>query len=190
MAAGRLDWREARRALIASGLPARAALALWWPLGRVRRAQRLLQRRRAALEAKNRVVDFLARFQRPLVPLNLTNQQGLDAAFAEPEARALVVAVGASRAMLEEELLARHGGEVGASLDRALAELVREGALLSARPAATGQELYVLSQSHARHRWDLSAINRLLTSGEGYGARLRARSGRDQATSSNRSYDL
>lgn len=191
MAAKALSVRQVRRALTASGLGIGATLGLIWPFGREKRAQALLRQRRAVLEAKNHVVDYLSRRHRPLTPLGLATADQLQKALADPEKRGLIMAVGVNRGMIEDELVSRSGAELGKALDRALAELVSEGISLrvSARPASD-DTLYVLAHGRMKRRYDLSQLNRLLAQGKEYGARLRARLRDEDSTQQGRVHRL
>lgn len=191
MAVEALDCRQVRQALTASGLRPAATLGLIWPFGRGRRAQALLRQRRAVLEAKNHVVEYLARRHRPLVPLGLAQAEQVQQALANPETRGLVMAVGINRAMIEDELVARSGAELGRALDRALAELESEGVALkvSAMPASA-DVIYVLAHGRERQRYDVSRLNRLLAQGSEYGARLRARLRGEDSTQQGRVHRL
>jgi hypothetical protein len=143
------------------------------------------------LEAKNQVLEYLSRRHRPLVPLGLARAEQVQEALSDPDKRRLVMAVGANRAMIEEELVSRSGAEVGRSLDRALAELESEGVALkvSAMPASA-DVVYILAYGRARQRYDLSQLNRLLEQGKEYGARLRARLRTDDSTQQGRVHRL
>jgi len=191
MAANSLGWRRVRQALTASGLGTGATLGLIWPIGREKRSQALLRQRRSVLEAKNHVLEYLSRRHRPLVPLGLARAEQVQEALSDPDKRRLVMAVGANRAMIEEELVSRSGAEVGRSLDRALAELESEGVALkvSAMPASA-DVVYILAYGRARQRYDLSQLNRLLEQGKEYGARLRARLRTDDSTQQGRVHRL
>jgi hypothetical protein len=191
MAAGAFSWKEARRVLSASGLSAGATLGLLWPFGRERRARALLRRRRAVLEAKNHVVDFLCRAQRALVPLCLTGAEALREALETPEQRGMIMAVGITRPMLEETLAARYGSEQGRALDQALVELLADGVLLEAPGVgASGEPVYFVTQGQQGRRYDLSAFTRLLTEGRHYGAELRSRLRQREKTGRDRTHQL
>jgi len=191
MTAKGLHWREARRALIASGLRRSAVLSLLWPFGREERARRLMRQRRAVLEAKNHVIEYLSRAQRPLDSLGLATSEDLRTALEAPEKRGLIMGVAINRPMMEEVLAARHEAEVGPALDQALAELVAEGVVLkvSGMPVLT-DDIHVIAGGRAAARYDLSGLTRLLGEGRDYGGELRARLRRKQRTDVGRTHQL
>ena len=191
MAVKSLGWKEARRVLAASGLGGGQLLGLLWPIGRDKRTRALLRHRRAVLEAKNLVVEYLYRAQRALAPLRLAKPQHLQRALQDPEKRRLIVSLGVNRAMIEDVLLNRYGAEVGRSLDRALAELVASGVVMKASAMlASNQEVYVVAQGRARPQFDLSGLNRLLQEGRDFGSELRARIQRKERTDIGRIHRL
>jgi len=116
MAVKTLGWKEARRALAVSGMSRGQLLALLWPFGRDRRARALLLDRRAVLEAKSLVVDYLFRAQQRLADLQLTDSERLQKALLDPEQRPLIMSLGINRAMIEDVLASRYGAEAGRSL--------------------------------------------------------------------------
>jgi len=187
-----INVKRARSALRNAGLHGSARLGLAWPIGRQKRVADLLRQRRAVLEAKNHVVEFLFRTQRGLADLRLTRLEQVHAALQDPEQRRIIMTVGASQVMLEEELSSRHGSETGGSLDRALAELVAEGVLLQvpAKAALANHDIYVAVHSRKRPHYDVGELNRLLQENRGYGAELRSRSQREESTGDARTYRM
>ena len=191
MAVKGLSWREARRALVASGLSPGATLSLIWPFGRSERARAMLRHRRSLLEAKNSVVDYLSRAQRGAASLALRRSEDPAAALQDPEKQQLAMAAGISRAMMEEELAARYGSEIGRALDTALAELVSEGVVLEGSPVpGSRQVVYMISEGGRRRRWDVSELTRLLGTGRDYGAELRGRLRQEETTGAARTHRL
>ena len=191
MAVTSLSWKEARRALAASGMGSGQSLGLLWPFGRDKRTRALLRDRRAVLEAKNLVVDYLFRAQRPLAPLRLMKAEHLQQALQDPEKRRMVMSLGVNRAMMEDVLLNRYGAEVGRALGKALSELVASGVLMRT-PAMSGpnQEVYVAAQGRARPQFDLSALNRLLQEGRDFTSELQARFQKRERTDTSRTHHL
>jgi len=191
MTAKSLNWREVRRVLGTSGLGRCSLAGLLWPFGWKRRARALLQKRRSVLEAKNQVVDYLFRAQRPLAPLGLSSPEKLHEALQDPEKRRLVVSVGISRAMMEEALLSRCGCEVGQPLDCALAELVAAGAIMKVSGLSrSNHEVYVAALGKTRPHFDLSPLNQLLQEGRDLGSELKARLQRESQIDLTRTHRL
>jgi len=184
--------RRARRALKAAGLRGPALCTLFWPIARQKRLLALLHERRAVLEAKNNVVEFLLTTQRALADLQLRRLEQVQAALGDPEKKRLIMTVGASRVMLEEELSARYGSEVGRALEQALSELVGEGVTLRvpAKEALTTHDVYLIVHGRNRPHYDLGELNRLLREGRHHGAELRSRARREEATGRNRTYRM
>jgi len=162
--------------LRASGVKRGTLLGLWLPLGREQRIQTAARRRHAVLEAKNLVLDTLARGQKPLAALGLRTPKEAREAMRSPEARHLIVTLGLNRAVLEDEA-DRYGAELGSSFTEALNELVRERRVirLAGVVDAPGGEIYLLVHVDTKRRYDLAPLNRLLRKGEEYGAMLRSR---------------
>jgi len=187
----RVSWREARRALKASGVRWRSLIGLAWPLGRGKRALALVRDRRAVLETKNLVVDYLFRAQRALATMGLRTTEQLLKALQDPSKRPTIMSAAVNRGMMEEVLASRHGLEGGRTLDRALSELLSAGVVLkaSARPASN-QDVYIAVQGRERPHYDLSALSRLLQAGSEYGQELRERARRDEATQTGRVHRL
>ena len=187
-----INVKRARSALRNAGLHGSARLGLTWPIGRQKRVTALLRQRRTVLEAKNHVVEFLFRTQRGLADLRLTRLEDVHAALLDPGQRRIIMTVGASRAMLEEELSSRYGSETGGSLEGALAELVAEGVLLQvpAKAALANHDIYVSVHSRKRPHYDVGELNRLLQEGRGYGTELRSRSRREEKTGDARTYRM
>jgi hypothetical protein len=184
-------WKEARRALAASGMSGGQLLGLLWPFGRDKRALALLRDRRAVLEAKNLAVDYMFRSQQPLAALRLTNSEQLQKALQDPDKRRLIVSLGINRAMIEDVLLSRHGAEVGRSLERALDELVVAGVVLKAATMPTSnQEIYVAVHTASRPKFDVSILNRLLQESRDFSAELRARFNRNEKKDISRTHRL
>jgi len=177
------DIMTACEVLRASGVKRGTLLGLWLPLGREQRIQTAARRRHSVLEAKNLVLDTLARGQKPLTALDLRTAQQAREALRDPESRHLIVTLGLNRAVLEDEA-DRYGAELGASFTEALNELVRERRLLRLAGVfdAPGGEIYLLIPVDAKRRYDLTPLNRLLHQGEEYGDLLRSRekASRDQ----------
>jgi len=191
MAVKALRWKEARQALQASGLGVGSLLGLLWPFGRDQRARALLRERRAVLEAKSAVVDYLFRAQRVLAPFRLTNMEQLQKALQNPDKRQLIASVGINRGMMEEALHSRYHADAGRPLDRALAELLVAGVVLKVAPlSGLSQEIYVAAQGRPRPAFDLSALTRLLQEGRDYGSQLRERYRRQEATDRGRTHRI
>lgn len=187
-----IDLRRARRALRVAGARRTALLGLSWPLGRLRRVQALIRQRRAVLEAKNNVLGFLARTQGPLAEFELGRLEHVEAALKQPAKRRLILAAGASREMVEDELSSRHGSETGRSLDQALSELVADGLVLEvpAEAAAANHDIYLIADRRDRPHYDVAELTRLLQEESQYGTRLRQRARREAATKHGRTYRL
>jgi hypothetical protein len=187
-----LKWREAWRALRASGMPATAFCRAAWPIGREKRLTSLIRQRRAVLDTKNAVTDHLFRSQRALASLRLHRTSDVKSALANPERRRMVMSVACSRGMLEEALLSRQGVETGRTLDTALAELTREEAIarIPANGVLAGQDVVVALHGRGRRRYDVAALSRLLQGSRDYGGELRARLLRGESTGQGRSYRL
>jgi hypothetical protein len=177
--------------LRASGVKSCAFLGLWFPLGRERRIQSVARRRHAVLEAKNLILDALARVQKPLAVLGLQTVKHAREALKSPEHRHLIVTLALNRATLEEEA-ERYGIGIGASFTQALAELTRARRLLRLTGVidAPGGELYLLVHLGARARYDLSGLNHLLKKDEEYGTLLRRREQADRERNAGREYRL
>jgi hypothetical protein len=191
MAVKSLDLRRTKCALRASGVGRGPVIGLLWPFGRERRARALLRERRAALEAKNGVVEYLFRAQRPLESLRLGRPEDVTKALQQPDTRSLIMSVGITRAMIDEALVSRFGAEGGRAVDTALAELIAGGVVTkaSAMPASS-QEIYVALQGRGRPLFDLSEVSRLLEDGREHGTELRQRLQREEATRRGRTHYL
>lgn len=187
-----INAKRARRALRAAGLGSFSLCGLLWPIGRQKRLLALLRERRAALEAKGNIVGFLVRTQGALSDLGLGRLEQVQVALRDPEKKRLILAVGASRPMLEEELSARDGSEVGRALERALSELVAGGVILRvpAKEALGTNDVYVVVHGRKRPQYDLREIDQLLREGREYGSELRARERREQTTGGSRTYRM
>ena len=187
-----IDSKRARTALKAAGVSGLALRGLFWPLGRERRLRALLHERRAALEAKNNVLEFLHRTQGPLAELKLTRLEHVLTALEDVQNRRLVATLGASRAMIEDDLTSRHGSEVGRPLDQALLEMVAEGIVLQvpAQALAAQYDLYLAAQSGRRPHYDVAELSLLLREGRQYGTELRARARREEQTDRTRTYRM
>ncbi len=187
-----LNAAQARQALRASGAPAVTTLTLVWPFATTSRIRALLRKRRAVLENKNQIVDYLARAQRPAAELRISRQEQLATALDQPDQRRVLLPVAVSREMIEDVLRTRAGAECGRALDQALAELIREGMLLrtSAQVGAAQQEVFYLVHLRGRPHYSLSEIEAVLQQDRGLGADLRARHRRDRGTDVSRTYRL
>lgn len=177
--------------LKASGVRSCALLGLWFPFGRERRMQSVARRRHAVLEAKNLILDSLARVQKPLATLGLQTTKHVQEALRDPDTRHLIVTLGQNRATLEEEA-DRYGLGIGTSFTQAVNELVRARRILRLTGVvdAPGGEIYLLVHLGGRARYDLSGLNRLLGKGKEYGALLRAREKADRERNAGREYRL
>ncbi|NIO13116.1 MAG: hypothetical protein GTO31_04395 [Xanthomonadales bacterium] len=187
-----IDAKRARRALRAAGMRGSALWTLFWPLASQKRLLSLLRARSAVLEAKNNVLDLLLTTQRALSGLGLRRPEQLPGVLRDPEKKRLIMTAGASRVMLEEELSARHGSEVGRALDRALAELVAEGLILQvpAKEILASHDVYLVLHGRRRPHYDLGDLTQLLQEARHYGAELRSRARREQVTGQNRTYRM
>lgn len=185
-----MDAGRVRRALKAAGLRGPVLHTLFWPLAGRARLRTLLRERCAILEAKNNVLDFLLRTQRPLAELNLSRPQQIPAAARDPQKKRLILAAGASRLMLEDELSARHGSEVGRTLDQALSELASERIILRlpAKEILATHDIYLIVHRRSRPHCDAGELNKLLHEDRSYGAELRLRARRQQITGRSRTY--
>jgi hypothetical protein len=187
------DVKLACEALKASGVKSCATWSLLLPFGRRGRLQAMLRKRRAVLEAKNGVLDCLFRFQKALEPMGLTDAPSVQRAMTDPEKRRLIIAVGLSRASLEDEL-GRYGLEAAAYLDQALSELVAERRIVKASGASgvPGSEVHLVIHQRGRGRYDISLLSRLLQRGQTskYGDMLRARQRTRTGSDEGREYRL
>jgi|GEM_PF-2418212 len=184
--------KQAREALRASGASMSSLLALAWPFGRQARIRSLVRKRRAVLDTKNSVVDYLFRAQRPLAQFCISRKEQMQAALADPKRRPAIMAVAVNRDMLEEYLSTRGGSEGGRSLDQALAELDADGVILrmTADLGHVKQNLYFSVQNRRRPFYNLSGLDALLQQDRNLVAELRERLRRDSSTGSSRSYRL
>jgi hypothetical protein len=187
-----LDVRRAKEALRASGMSSSSLSGLRWPFGREKRLLSLLRERRAVLEAKNHIVDYLFSAQRAVGPLALASVEGVQAALQDSEKRRVIVTVGANRAMLQEELSARYGSELGRALDQALMELEGEGVLLQVpgRMVSAHQNVFLAVFGRGRPQYEISELTRLLQQGQNQGARLRQRARKEDASGGSRTYRM
>lgn len=185
------DIATACAVLRASGVRSCSLLGLWFPFGRERRVQSVARRRHAVLEAKNFILDALARVQKPLAPLGLQTVGHAQQALTDPESRRLIVTLGLNRATLEEEA-DRYGVALGTSFTQALNELVRARRILrlSGVVDAPGGEIYLLVHLGGKARFDLSGLNRLLDRSKEYGTLLRARERAERERDRGREYRL
>jgi hypothetical protein len=187
-----IDVGRARRALKAAGAGGSALCAAAWPFGRERRLRILARRRLATLEAKNRVVEFLFRTQKPLADFHLFNLERVESLLKDPEKRKLIIGMSVSQEVIEEELTSRSGAEVGQALDQALSELIAEGVLLRVpgKTVMSREDVFLAVQRGRRPHYDVSELNRLVRQSGSYGRDLRSRARREASTTSERSYDL
>ena len=187
-----IDSKRARAALKTAGVSELALRGLFWPLGREKRLRALLHERRATLEAKNHVLDFLHRTQGRLAELKLTRLEDVLAALEDSQSRRLVATLGASRTMIEDDLTSRHGSEVGRPLDQAFSELVAEGVVLQvpAQALAAQYDVYLAVQDRQRPQYDVAELNGLLREGRQYGKELRSRARREERTGRTRTYRM
>ncbi len=187
-----IDSKRAQAALKAAGARGLTLCGLFWPLGKEKRLRALLHERRAALEAKNHVIDFLHRTQGRLAELKLTLLEHVLTALEDPQSRRLVATLGASRAMIEDDLTSRHGSEVGRPLDQALLELVAEGVVLQvpAQALAAQYDVYLAVQNRQRPHYDVAELSGLLREGRQYGTELRSRARREEQTGRTRTYRM
>ncbi len=191
MAVKTMGWKEARRALAASGMSGGQLLPLLWPFGRDRRARSLLLDRRAVLEAKSLVVDYLFRAQQRLADLRLTDSERLKQALSDPEKRPLIMSLGINRAMIEDVLASRYGAEAGRSLEKALSELLASGTILKASPTpGSDHEVFVAVHARPRPQFDLAGLNRLLQEGRDWSSELRERFRRNAKKDIGRTHQL
>ena len=162
--------------LRASGAKRGTLLGLWLPLGRAPRIQAAARRRHSVLEAKNLILDTLARGQKPIAALNLHTVKEAREALRDPSSRQLIATLSLNRAVLEDEA-DRYNVELGWSFTEALNELAREGRIIRLPGVvnAPGGEIYLLVHADAKRRYDLAPLNRLLRKGEEYGDLLRSR---------------
>jgi len=181
-----IDIGRARRALGRAGGP---SAALLWPFGRERRAQLLLQRRLAVLDAKNAVADILFGAQKPLTELQLSTLVDVERALTDPEKRRLVVRLGVSREVIEDELKRRPGSELGRSLDQALSELIAEGYLLQVPgPVVLMRDPIYIAVLHKKQpHYEVAELNRLVREGSTF---LKDRARRHDSTTAGRQYRL
>ncbi len=182
------DVKLAAAALKASGLSGCATLSLLFPFGRERRVQGLLRKRHSVIEAKNTILDALARVQKPLEPLCLHTLARAKEALADSDKRRLVLGLGLSRAVLEDEAR-KWGTELGPSFEQALGELVSAGRVLKLT-GPSGDDVYLIVARFARQRYDLAALSRLLHRGKDYGTLLRAREQHETDTDIARTYRM
>jgi len=184
--------KQAKLALRAAGVPGMALWTLVWPFGRQRRALARVRRRLTVLEAKNSVVDLVFRAQRRLSEAHLHTREQVELALRDPEKRRVILAVGMSREVMEDELRSRYGTEVGRALDRALAELVAEGALVRVpgKVVMSDHDVYLASYRGKKPHYDASRLIEVLTESRGYGAELRSRARKESSTGNSRSYQL
>lgn len=187
------DVKLACEALKASGVKSCATWSLLLPFGRAGRLQAMLRKRRSVLEAKNGVLDCLFRFQKALEPMGLTDVPSVQRAMTDPEKRRLIIAVGMSRASLEDEL-GRMGLEAAGYLDQALSELIAEKRIAKASGASgvPGSEIHLVIHQRGRGRYDISMLSRLLRRGAAskYGDLLRSRQRSRGSTDEGREYRL
>lgn len=187
------DVKLACEALKASGVKSCATWSLLLPIGRTSRLYAMLRKRRSVLEAKNGVLDCLFRFQKAIESLGLTGAPEVQKAMNDPEKRRLLIAVGMSRASLEDELT-RFGLEAGGSLDQALNELIAEKRIVRAPGASRvpGSEIHLVVHQRGRGRYDISMLSRLLQRDRTskYGDMLRARQQDRGGTDESREYRL
>jgi len=184
--------KQAKMALRAAGVPRMALWTLAWPFGRQRRALARVRKRLTVLEAKNSVVDLVFRAQRRLSESHLHTREQVELALRDPEKRRMIVAVGMSREVMEDELRSRYGTELGQALDLALAELVAEGALVRVpgKAVMSDYDVYLASYRGKKPHYDVSRLIEVLAESRGYGAELRARAKRESSTGNTRSYQL
>ena len=171
-----IDVRLARAALHASGMKSYSTLSLLLPFGREARLQGMLGKRRSILESKNYILDSLFRVQKSLEPFALQTTLEAKEALRDSEKRRMIVALGLSRSMLEDETH-RFGGQLGEAFTTALKELLAEGRVLEVNGAegAPSGEIYLAVHRRGRQRYDVSTFNRLLQRSAQYGATLRTR---------------
>ncbi len=183
-----MNAKRACRALKAAGVRRSSLCGLWWPIGRQKRLLDLVRERRAVLEAKNNIVEFLVKTQGALAELHLGRLEEVRVALMDAEKKRLILSVGASSSLLEKDLSGRHGSEVGRALEQALSELVAEGVILEApaKEARASNDVYLVVHGRKGAHYDFSELNRLLREGE----QLRSRSRREDSSGSSRSYRM
>jgi hypothetical protein len=186
------NWRAAYEALRASGLSSGKLFWLRFPIGRRARLQAALRERASLLGAKNDIADLLFRTQASLARLDIRTLADVEAAAKDPEKRRLLAGCGVNEEMLEEELRERYGTETAGALDKALAELVREGVVLRVPGGLLLANHDILVGVHARRRgpYSVGLLNRLLHEGREDELALRSRQKRDDSTHAGRSYRL
>jgi hypothetical protein len=177
--------------LRASGMKGCALLGLWLPFGRARRLEAAARKRCEVLEAKNLILDTLARLQKPLASLDLRTAKQAQEVIRDPEERKHVLGLGLNRAMLEDEA-DKYGLALGESFTQALAELVRARRVIRLTGAvdAPDSEIYLLVHLGARPRYDLSRLHKLLGRDEEYGDKLRARERVESERDAGRTYRI
>jgi hypothetical protein len=148
----------------------------------------MLRRRYAVLEAKNSILDTVSRLQKPLEPLALRSLEHVTRALADPDKRRLLLSLGLSRGVLEDEA-SKWGTELGPAFAQALVELVAAGRLIKA-PSPSGDDIYVIVAPLARQRYDLSHLSRLLLRGKAFGSQLRLREQEGEETTVGRTYRM
>lgn len=187
-----IDMKRVRRALRSAGVSSPSICSAMWPFGRDRRLRNLIRRRLAVLETKNAVVDFLFPSQAPLRDLHLLTLEQVKRGLEDPDTRKTIIGVSPSRDIIEEEITARSGAEIGGSLDAALSELARDGVVIRVpgKDLLLAHDAYIAVQQRRPPHYETAELQRLVREGLTYGSHLRARERRETSTTSSRSYDL
>ena len=186
-----INVKRARQALRSAGAPRAALCGMAWPFGRERRLRALIRRRLTVLEAKNAVVDFLFRTQKPLAEFRLFTLDRVETVLHDPEKRKLAISLSPSREVIEEELRSRYRVDASVVLEQALAELVAEGAVLQVpgKLVMSNDDVYLAVQKRRPH-YEVAELNRLVREGTDYAAQLRHRANRRDTTDRGRSYEV